>query len=583
LIRLYHRESATRSRAPLQPDEIEQALPAIGKFLINGDPYYNRNLRLNLRYPFFSSQGGVCVTGTKPADTSDSDAIFVLGMHRSGTSCVTGSLVLAGATAGYNSELTGVSVENPNGFWERRDLRNFCDMLLQGSNADWWKLSAFSTSDIAPELRENALTVAAEATRQLNRHRPWIAKEPRFCLVLPVLLELVPNPVCIHIFRDPLEVAQSLKTRDSIPIQQGIALWEFYNHMAIRNSEHLRVVRVSYASLLRNPKKAVNGLIERLGALGITGLHEPDADELSEFVDDILHRQRAFRGEADKYLTKAQRELWDRLRSTKRLKTNDIPPISDATIAALEGLEITKGSMDRARELKTAVGEKEAQIKRLQRTDEGLIAPLRKQLQRLESRLDSQLTQQIHEQRALRKQMAAQQQTQLAKIERLENELRDTSGRLRERFREIAELTRLLMDKDRQIGHLNRELQIIPRGLANSRLFRRVLALRRNREDKFHIRVLEGSELFDSAWYLQQYPDVERSGMSPALHYLRDGSQEGRNPGPLFDTNAYLQRNPDVMASGMNPLVHYLSSGQSEGRDIGFSLRTAARLQKPKC
>jgi hypothetical protein len=179
--------------------------------------------------------------------------------------------------------------------------------------------------------------------------------------------------------------------------------------------------------------------------------------------------------------------------------------------------------------------------------------------------------------------MAAQQQTQLAKIERLENELRDTSGRLRERFREIAELTRLLMDKDRQIGHLNRELQIIPRGLANSRLFRRVLALRRNREDKFHIRVLEGSELFDSAWYLQQYPDVERSGMSPALHYLRDGSQEGRNPGPLFDTNAYLQRNPDVMASGMNPLVHYLSSGQSEGRDIGFSLRTAARLQKPKC
>jgi GT2 family glycosyltransferase/glycosyltransferase involved in cell wall biosynthesis len=72
--------------------------------------------------------------------------------------------------------------------------------------------------------------------------------------------------------------------------------------------------------------------------------------------------------------------------------------------------------------------------------------------------------------------------------------------------------------------------------------------------------------LFDTGWYLAQYPDVRASVFNPLAHYLKHGASEGRNPSPLFDTGWYLATNPDVEKSGLNPLVHYLDHGAAEGR-----------------
>ncbi|OXY82107.1 hypothetical protein [Oceanimonas doudoroffii] len=80
---------------------------------------------------------------------------------------------------------------------------------------------------------------------------------------------------------------------------------------------------------------------------------------------------------------------------------------------------------------------------------------------------------------------------------------------------------------------------------------------------------LYNSSLFDAKWYLAQYPDVandKKFRKNPALHYLRFGGFEGRNPGPNFDSATYLLLNPDVKAEGFNPLLHYLRFGQAENR-----------------
>ena len=58
--------------------------------------------------------------------------------------------------------------------------------------------------------------------------------------------------------------------------------------------------------------------------------------------------------------------------------------------------------------------------------------------------------------------------------------------------------------------------------------------------------------LFDTDWYLAQNPDVAEAGMNPAVHYLRFGATEGRDPNPLFDTDWYLARNLDVAEAGLN-------------------------------
>lgn len=74
------------------------------------------------------------------------------------------------------------------------------------------------------------------------------------------------------------------------------------------------------------------------------------------------------------------------------------------------------------------------------------------------------------------------------------------------------------------------------------------------------------SGLFDKEWYLAQYPEVRRCGMSPLRHYMKLGWKEGKNPSEHFDTNRYLAMYPDIRMAKGNPLKHYVTAGKKEGR-----------------
>lgn len=80
------------------------------------------------------------------------------------------------------------------------------------------------------------------------------------------------------------------------------------------------------------------------------------------------------------------------------------------------------------------------------------------------------------------------------------------------------------------------------------------------------LKLIQDSSLFDEAWYLAKNPDVAQAKIDPALHYLRHGGFEGRDPGPNFSSAFYLDTYPDVKAARINPLVHYLLNGRKEGR-----------------
>jgi len=66
------------------------------------------------------------------------------------------------------------------------------------------------------------------------------------------------------------------------------------------------------------------------------------------------------------------------------------------------------------------------------------------------------------------------------------------------------------------------------------------------------------SGLFDAAWYRARYRDVAASGIDPAIHYLRHGAAEGRDPGPRFDSARYVDLHPEAAEAGTNPLLHFL-------------------------
>lgn len=98
-----------------------------------------------------------------------------------------------------------------------------------------------------------------------------------------------------------------------------------------------------------------------------------------------------------------------------------------------------------------------------------------------------------------------------------------------------------------------------------------LFAPKRTRQAQAAAATVAADDLFDAAWYADAYPDVRTSGMDAALHYVRFGAAEGRDPGPRFSTRQYLDAYPDVRSSGLNPLVHFIRHGRAEGRTAADS------------
>lgn len=98
--------------------------------------------------------------------------------------------------------------------------------------------------------------------------------------------------------------------------------------------------------------------------------------------------------------------------------------------------------------------------------------------------------------------------------------------------------------------------------------FKKKYVTARRSADAKHAKLIRASELFDEAWYREQNPDVSDARVDAALHYVRHGGREGRNPGPSFDTQAYLTTYPDVAAGDLNAAIHYLLHGRAEGRQV---------------
>lgn len=85
---------------------------------------------------------------------------------------------------------------------------------------------------------------------------------------------------------------------------------------------------------------------------------------------------------------------------------------------------------------------------------------------------------------------------------------------------------------------------------------------------------IEAHGVFDSAYYLSEYPEVASSAacrdlglhLGSITHYVNAGSREAKRPCSAFDTAFYIGRYGDVAASGLNPLLHYCEFGWRELR-----------------
>lgn len=212
---------------------------------------------------------------------NQSTPIIILGMHRSGTSCLAGSLQQLGVSLG---EVSKSNKYNAKGNRENQQIIALNDDILKTSGGDWKtppKKIIWTTNH--EQIRDKIINALAT---QNTSH--WGFKDPRTLLTFDFWKQGLPsNFKIIGTFRHPLEVIHSLANRPPpfhVPEQQGLALWEHYNKIFLNLALEYKFPSVSFNTEKDEYINSVNNIIKQLNLKENT--------TISAFFDEELKHQK---------------------------------------------------------------------------------------------------------------------------------------------------------------------------------------------------------------------------------------------------------------------------------------------------
>ena len=143
------------------------------------------------------------------------NGVCVLGMHRSGTSLVAGLMRHLGIDLGPDEELLPPDSNNPSGYFELRELVYLNNEILAHYGGTWDELPelprGWEDSDELAEIRDRAGRLL---TRRFAASPQWAWKDPRTCVTLPFWQGLAPDLRYVICVRNPVDVADSLRSRE---------------------------------------------------------------------------------------------------------------------------------------------------------------------------------------------------------------------------------------------------------------------------------------------------------------------------------------------------------------------------------
>jgi GT2 family glycosyltransferase len=253
---------------------------------------------------------------TRP-EPSGARGVLLLGMHRSGTSALAGALAELGLwLGGEDALLPAHPQDNPGGYFERGDIHDAHVEFLAASGHDWDRLAGFHVADpdgpAARALRRRLAPTLAE----LAQHAPWLLKDPRLSVLLPVWDGLVPGAVPVVAVRHPVEIAGSLQDtpRGRYPTPFLLLLWQKYMARMLADLAGRRAIFVDYHRMLAQPAAQMARIARLLAQAGVAGLRPLDDQAARDRFDPGLHRQQV---DADgvALMTAQQQRLFDWLQA----------------------------------------------------------------------------------------------------------------------------------------------------------------------------------------------------------------------------------------------------------------------------
>jgi len=229
--------------------------------------------------------------------------LIIIGMHRSGTSLIAGLLHKAGIFMGYKQDDNNESV-----FFQRLN-----EFIFRQANASWDNPHNFlfidqSFKDYARRLIELHLKglrrVQYLGPLRFFRYKtikdidfPWGWKDPRNTFTVDIWKEIFPEARIVHVFRNPVDVAESLKNREHrlrnkglglkarvkefllkgkvypcwsvrvLDILEGINLWCQYTEKALSLDKEFgdRILHIRYETLLETPEESFKRILKFAG------------------------------------------------------------------------------------------------------------------------------------------------------------------------------------------------------------------------------------------------------------------------------------------------------------------------------
>ena len=568
--------------------------------------------------------------------TSETDertvAVLVLGMHRSGTSSIAGTLVRLGGTAPVN--LIPPGEDNERGFWESTVLAALNDEILAAGGSDWldWRPYDVARIDAASADVLNARAKSVLASEFGDTGFP-IIKDPRMCRLMrfwaPVFEEARWSVRALLPLRSPLEVAWSLERRNDVSPSNGCLMWlrhvldaevetrgmvravlDWRTFLADKRgtlarvgkqldldwpnqsesvyadiddfvSADLRHHKASEAEMQAHP--AINELVKETYGAVIELAEDPSNGGVLRKLDEVRARLES----AVAIFDRPMGELEEGILRTRSRATAERDQFArdlavEREIAAKLGAERDQIAGDLAAERKTA-----AKLAAERDQIAGDLAAERKTAAKLAAERD-QIAGDLAAERKTSGKLAAERDKIAghfaAERKDFALRLRATNAERDSLFEQIGELNHDIARAEKFMEHIasryaeksHASKNIEMRELWKTRFMARGVSPMRKELD-----AIRNSLFFDAGHYLERNPDVRASGMDPALHYLLRGGLERRDPGPFFSTEAYLVRYPDVAEAGLNALLHYETYGRSENRQAIFC-RERQRLRVAK-
>lgn len=222
-------------------------------------------------------------------------AYIVLGMHRSGTSSVAGTLALLGATP--PATLMRPAEDNPKGFWESEVLMTVDDAILAECGSRWDDWRPLSPGALE-RLREGELAELARRSLagEFGGADVIVLKDPRICRFYPLwrhwLTDAGYRPVVVMPIRSPIEVAGSLRARNGFSDLYGFRLW--LRHVLdaeIASRNDARAV-FDWSSLMTDWLETVRS-IDRDAGTELASAIAAQGAAVDDFLTPALHHQRA--------------------------------------------------------------------------------------------------------------------------------------------------------------------------------------------------------------------------------------------------------------------------------------------------